>query len=46
MMPIYVLLVQQLESRLVVDANYCIVKFSVIPENGSVVQVLKAFPVS
>ena len=29
-----------------VDANYCVVKFSVVREVGSIVDVLKAFPVS
>ena len=28
------------------DANYCVVKFSVGPEAGTIVTALKAFPVS
>ena len=39
----YFMIVQQIKF---IDANYCIVKFSVVREVGSIIKVLKAFPVS
>ena len=33
------------QEKLIADANYCILKFSVGPEAGSIVRVLNAFPV-
>lgn len=41
---LYLFVVQQ--HRVVEDTNYCVVKFSLPSEAGSIVKVLKAFPVS